>query len=167
MISQTSEYALRVVVHLASLGGKPATIQQIAKATLIPAGYLAKVLKGLSRAEIVISQRGLHGGSILARSPDELTVYEIVQSVAPLPRIRTCPLGLKAHGAKLCALHKRLDDAIAMVESAFRKSTIADLLTEQNASRPLCDTQHVASNAPVSLRAAFSKPVPLTISRKK
>lgn len=163
MISQTTEYALRVVVHLASLDGKPATIQQIAKATLIPPGYLAKVLKGLSRAQIVISQRGLHGGSILARSPDQLTVYEIVQSVSPLPRIRTCPLGLRAHGIKLCALHKRLDDAIAMVEAAFRKSTIADLLAEPNTSSPLCD----ANNAPVSRRAAFSKPVPLSISRKR
>ncbi|CAN5338410.1 Rrf2 family transcriptional regulator [soil metagenome] len=166
MISQTTEYALRVIVHLASLDGKPATIQQIAKATLIPPGYLAKVLKGLSRAGLVISQRGLHGGSILARSPSKITVYEVVQSVAPLARILTCPLGLRTHGTKLCALHRRLDDAIAMVEAAFRKSTIADLLAEPNRSSPLCDTQRVAKNGPVSRRAAFSKPVPLSISRK-
>ena len=47
MFSQTSEYALRVIVYLASLDGKPATIPRIAAATRTPEGYLAKVLRGL------------------------------------------------------------------------------------------------------------------------
>src|ERR1041385_6153773 len=67
MFSQTSEYALRVVVYLGSLGDRPATIPQIAAATRAPAGYLAKVLRNLAIRGIVRSQRGLHGGSVLAR----------------------------------------------------------------------------------------------------
>src|SRR5262245_19870972 len=126
MFSQTAEYALRIVVHLASLRGKPATMSQIAAATLIPKGYLAKVLQGLSRAGLIVSQRGLHGGSLLTRPPDELTVYDVIQSVSPLLRIRTCPLGLKSHGKRLCALHRRLDSALAVTEEAFRNSTIAE-----------------------------------------
>jgi Rrf2 family protein len=139
MISQTTEYALRVIVHLATLGGAPATTHQIAVATQIPEGYLAKVLQGLSRVGLIRSQRGLHGGSVLAKAPQEITIHDIVQSVDPIQRIRTCPLGLKSHGANLCPLHRRLDEAMARVEQAFRESTIADLLAEPNASKPLCE----------------------------
>src|SRR5688500_12800791 len=137
MFSQTSEYALRVVVYLASLGGTPATIAQIAAATRTPAGYLAKVLVSLARSGIVRSQRGLHGGSVLARPGEHLSVYDVVQAVDPIKRITTCPLGLESHGVNLCPLHYRLDQAIASVEQALRASTIAELVAEPTTSKPL------------------------------
>src|SRR3954470_11607335 len=115
MFSQTAEYALRVIVFLGTLRGAPATTKQIAAATRVPEGYLAKILQSLGRAGLVQSQRGLHGGSVLARDPAEVTIYDVVTASSPLPRIRTCPLGLPSHGTKLCAVHRRLDDALAMV----------------------------------------------------
>jgi Rrf2 family transcriptional regulator, nitric oxide-sensitive transcriptional repressor len=139
MFSQTAEYALRIVVYLASLKGAPATIRQIAGVTKVPEGYLAKVLQSLSRARILSSQRGLHGGSTLSRPAEQLSVYDVLDAVSPLPRITTCPLGLKSHGVNLCPLHRRMDDAMASVERAFRDSTIADLLAEPTTSTPLCE----------------------------
>ena len=66
-------------------------------------------------------------------------MYDVVQAVDPLQRIRTCPLGLKTHGVRLCPLHKRLDDAMKMVEDAFRKSNLAEILAEPTESTPLCE----------------------------
>jgi Rrf2 family transcriptional regulator, nitric oxide-sensitive transcriptional repressor len=139
MFSQTSEYALRVVVYLASLGGKQATISQIAAATQTPEGYLAKVLRNLALAELVRSQRGPQGGSVLARPAKAITVYDVIQAVDPIQRIKTCPLGIKGHGVNLCPLHRRLDQAIAMVEDAFRKTSIAELIGAAAGSEPLCN----------------------------
>lgn len=139
MFSQTVEYALRVVIYLASLKGAPATTRQIASVTKVPEGYLAKVLQGLSRAGLIQSQRGLHGGSVLALSPDKLSMYDVIEAVQPIQRIRTCPLSLKSHGIRLCALHKRLDDAMALVERACREATIASLLDESTGFQPLCE----------------------------
>ena len=144
MISQTAEYALRAVVFLAAQD-RPQTTQQIADATHVPAGYLSKVLQGLARARLVHSQRGLHGGFTLARPPKRLTVWEVIDVVDPIQRIRSCPLGLKAHGVRLCAMHRRLDDAMASVEKAFRRSTVAELLADPNPSKPLCDFPQVAA----------------------
>jgi Rrf2 family protein len=155
MISQTSEYTLRVVVFLGSLRGTPATARQIAAATRVPEGYLSKVLQILSRAGMVRSQRGLHGGSVLARDPAEITVFEVVEAVSPLARIRTCPLGLPSHGANLCPLHRRLDDAMEMVENAFRESSIADLLGESDGSVALSDLPNDAAAATLAAEAAF------------
>ena len=138
MFSQTVEYALRVVVYLATTGPAPAKNGTIAKATQVPPGYLYKVLQTLDKAGWVHAQRGMYGGFALARPAAEITVLDIVQTVDPLPRIRTCPLNISAHGVKLCPLHKRLDHAIAMVEQALAASTIADLLAEPTTSIPLC-----------------------------
>lgn len=141
MFSQTAEYALRAVVYLASQDDEARTTQQIATATKVPTGYLSKVMQGLGRANLVQSQRGLHGGFILTRSPDELTVLDIIQAVDPIQRIKSCPLGLEGH-INLCPLHRRLDQAMKLVEEALRKSSIAELLAEPERSRgipiPLC-----------------------------
>ncbi len=138
MISQTAEYALRAVVWLAANPEKPLTAQQIAEATRVPAGYLAKVLQGLSRAGLLHSQRGLGGGFTLARSPSSLTMWEVVQSVDPLKRIHECPLGFEAHRDTLCPLHRQLDEAIANIERSFSSCRISKLIDPNQPSSPLC-----------------------------
>jgi Rrf2 family protein len=139
MISQTSEYALRAIVWLADHDDEPQTTQGIATSTRVPAGYLSKVLQALGRAQLVQSQRGLHGGFTLARGADEITVLNVINAVDPIRRIESCPLKLESHGTHLCPLHRRIDDAIASIEQAFGDTTIAELLAEPNTSRPLCD----------------------------
>ena len=138
MLSQTVEYALRAVVHLADHAPSPRTTDQIAAATLVPEAYLSKVLQELCHAKIVQSKRGRGGGMVLTKSPSQLTILEVVNAVEPIGRIRECPLGLTAHGVRLCPLHKRLDNALAMVEDAFRQTTVAEILAEPTRSRPLC-----------------------------
>jgi Rrf2 family protein len=139
MLSQTVEYALRAVVHMANRSPDACTTEQIAKSTRVPQAYLSKVLQSLVRAGIVRSQRGLGGGMMLARSPSELSLLEVVNAVEPIVRISVCPLGLAAHGARLCPLHKRLDDAMATVEEAFASTSLADILAEPSPSVPLCE----------------------------
>lgn len=158
MFSQTSEYALRIVVYLASLGGTPATIAQTAAATRTPAGYLAKVLVSLGRGGIVVSRRGLHGGSVLARAAEDISVYDVVQAVDPIKRITTCPLGLESHGVNLCPLHRRLDAAIASVEEALRSSSIAELVAEPTPSKPLGVVPTRAASGLVPMRYLQKEP---------
>jgi Rrf2 family protein len=107
--------------------------------TRVPPAYLSKVLQTLSRSGIVQSQRGLHGGFNLAKAPTELTILEVVNSVEPIQRIRSCPLELKSHGVRLCPLHARLDNALSQVEKAFADTTLAEVLAEPSESIPLCD----------------------------
>jgi len=133
------EYALRAAVHLASRRPDPCTTDEIAAATRVPKAYLSKVLQGLGRAGVVRSRRGIGGGVTLSKDPAELTILEVVSAVEPIGRIRTCPLGLEAHGTRLCPMHRRVDDALAQVEAAFRKTTLAEILAEPSASIPLCN----------------------------
>jgi Rrf2 family protein len=138
VISQTTEYALRAVVWLAANPEKPLTAYQIAQGTRVPAGYLAKILQGLSRAGLLHSQRGMGGGFTLARSSASLTMWEVVQAVDPLKRIHNCPLGFEAHADTLCPLHEQLDDAIAMIEKTFSACKISKLIANKKGASPLC-----------------------------
>jgi Rrf2 family protein len=147
MLSQTVEYALRAVVWLAAHPQQPQTNQEIAAGTLVPSGYLAKVMQALGRGRLVTAQRGKRGGFLLARPAESISVLEVVNSVDPVRRIESCPLGIASHGKRLCPLHKRLDAAIATVEDAFRSASIAEVLAEPSKSRPLCaidGAKHVA-----------------------
>ena len=139
MFSQPVEYALRAVAHLAYSAPGARTTEQVAEAPRVPSAYLAKVLQALSRGGIVKSQRGVGGGISLARSPEEITILEVVNAVEPIQRIRSCPLGLKSHGVRLCPLHRRMDDAMATVEAAFGGTTLAEILAEPTHSPPLCE----------------------------
>jgi Rrf2 family protein len=138
MVSQTAEYALRAIVYLAGQAGEPRTTAQIAAATFVPAGYLAKVMQSLSRARVVNSQRGLYGGFTLASPPEELTIHEVVSAVDPIRRYPECPLGLASHGKRLCPLHRRLDEAAQLVEDAFRQTKVSELLADTSSRRQLC-----------------------------
>jgi Rrf2 family protein len=138
MLSQTVEYALRAVTHIALRAPEPCTTEEVAASTQVPKAYLSKVLQSLRRAGVLNSQRGVGGGMTLVKSAAELTVLDIVNAVEPIQRIHTCPLGLAAHGNQLCSLHRRIDNAIQLVEQAFASTTIAEILAEPNPSVPLC-----------------------------
>lgn len=141
MISQTVEYSLRAVATLAQNGSEPCTAKKISEITKVPGPYLSKLMQGLVRAGLVQSQRGLHGGFVLARSPETLTIWDVVDAVEPFQRIHTCPLNIRSHSATLCPLHRKLDDAMAMVETSFRETTLAELLADPESVTPLCEHQ--------------------------
>src|SRR5262245_35614367 len=122
MISQTAEYALRAVVVLGNDPDRPKTTREVARLSQVPGGYLSKVLQSLGRHGIVEAHRGLRGGYLLRRPLGELTVYDVVNAVDPLKRILHCPLRLEAHAGRLCSLHQRLDNAIAMLETYFKET---------------------------------------------
>lgn len=140
MFSQTVEYSLRAIVHLAKQPDVLQTTAQIAKATQVPAPYLSKVLQTLARDGLVTVKRGVSGGFVLGKSPDKLTIYEVVQCVDPIQRIHTCPLELSSHRKRLCSLHKKMDSALESFETAFRKTTLSQLMNSSNPSVPLCNT---------------------------
>lgn len=147
MMSQTVEYALRAIVHLAHISPSACTTEQIAGATKVPKAYLVKVLQSLIRGGLVHSQRGVGGGVSLKRKPSEISLLDVVNSVEPICRITECPLGISSHGTNLCPLHKRLDNAIAQVQEAFGGTTLAEILAEPTSSIPLCSSESVQPNA--------------------
>ncbi|MCA9013226.1 MAG: Rrf2 family transcriptional regulator [Planctomycetaceae bacterium] len=158
MFSQTVEYALRAIVTIAQNDGQPCTAKKLSAITQVPLPYLSKLMQGLVRGGLVTSQRGLHGGFLLTRSPRDLTIYDVVSVVEPIKRIVQCPLGIQSHGTILCPLHRRLDNAMAATEKNFRETTLAELLSQPGSVTPLCEEKKLISLGLGSAAGAKSKP---------
>lgn len=140
MLPKTAEYALRTIVWLARNPHAAEPADRLAQGTKVPRRYLHKVLQELVRARLVRSQSGPGGGYALAKSPTAITILDVVSSVAPLERIRQCPLGLRSH-TSLCPLHRELDKVYAATEKAFARVAIAQLLRSTDGILPLCEVK--------------------------
>lgn len=140
MLPKTAEYALRAVVWLAREPGRPASADHLAEHTKVPRRYLHKVLQDLVRAGLVCSQPGPGGGYALVGRPEKVTILDVVNAVAPLERIRSCPLALPSH-TRLCPLHRELDKVYAASEKALARVAIAHLLCSTSSIVPLCEVK--------------------------
>ncbi len=73
-------YGISAVFELACRHGQgPVRVEDIANKQNIPRNYLDQILLELKKSGITQSHRGSKGGYTLARSPDEITIWEVIQ----------------------------------------------------------------------------------------
>ncbi len=150
MLSRTAEYALRIMIYLTERKDTSATAEQIAEATLAPAGYTVKVLQQLGRAKLTKGQRGRNGGFVLSCDPTKVHLLDVVEVIDPLERITECPLGRSEHQHALCPLHKQIDEAIASLESSLSRMTLQEVVESGDGSS-LCQ-DHMQASATLSIK---------------
>jgi Rrf2 family transcriptional regulator, cysteine metabolism repressor len=81
-VSSKDEYALRAIFDLAQQRpGIPIRIAKIAERQKIPQKFLEQILSELKRGGFVESRRGADGGYRLSRSPDAITIGEVLRYV--------------------------------------------------------------------------------------
>jgi Rrf2 family protein len=61
--------------------GELAQIEHLARTESVPANFLAQILGKLRNAGLITSRRGNQGGYILARPPEEISLYDILMAV--------------------------------------------------------------------------------------
>ncbi len=81
-ITRQADYAVRAVLYLAQLGeNQRAATSQIALDQQIPPSFLAKIVSQLSVAGLLQTSRGARGGVSLARTPEEISLLEVVEAI--------------------------------------------------------------------------------------
>ena len=81
-VSTRGDYASRALLSLALHGAEtPTSVRDIAERTGLPQPYLEQILLALKGAGLVRSKRGVGGGYILARAPEDITLSQIVSAV--------------------------------------------------------------------------------------
>jgi len=81
-ISVKGEYALQAIFDLASQRrGEPIKIADIARRQRIPQKFLELILSGLKQGGFVESRRGAEGGYLLARSPESISIGEVLRYI--------------------------------------------------------------------------------------
>jgi Rrf2 family iron-sulfur cluster assembly transcriptional regulator len=82
-VSTRGDYAARALLSLALHDDHegPTSVRDIAERTGLPQPYLEQILLALKGAGLVRSKRGVGGGYVLARTPAEITLGEVVSAV--------------------------------------------------------------------------------------
>ena len=82
-VSTRGDYASRALLSLALHGdaGGPTSVRDLAERTGLPQPYLEQILLALKGAGLVRSKRGVGGGYVLARTPETITLGQIVSAV--------------------------------------------------------------------------------------
>lgn len=81
-VSTRGDYACRALLSLAMHDdGTPTSVRDIADRTALPQPYLEQILLALKGAGLVRSKRGVGGGYVLARTPAEIRLSEILAAV--------------------------------------------------------------------------------------
>ncbi|MDZ7632865.1 MAG: Rrf2 family transcriptional regulator [Gemmatimonadaceae bacterium] len=129
MLSQTSEYALRIMAFLA---GQPAEVPVPAVAmkgkVRVPANYLSKILNQLTRSGVLISTRGRTGGFRLTRPADRIVLCDVVAPFEPAGTKARCVLGRsRCSNAAPCTAHARWRELSMAREHFLSDTTVEDV----------------------------------------
>lgn len=81
-ITKQADYAVRAMVYLANLEPeKRAATSQIAEVKKIPPSFLAKIISQLSINGLINTSRGAHGGVMLSRPANRISLLEVVEAI--------------------------------------------------------------------------------------
>jgi Rrf2 family cysteine metabolism transcriptional repressor len=123
-ISVKGEYALHAIFDLAlQRFGEPIKIADIAKRQKIPQKFLELILSGLKQGGFVESRRGAEGGYLLARSPDFITVGQVMRYVEGSKT--TKPVRKQSAADPFGETWRRVDQAVSDV---IDQTTFAELV---------------------------------------
>ena len=132
-----SRYALRVLAHCAERHPALAKVATIADVTGITEQNIFKLIKTLTKAGLVQTIRGPHGGVRLAMAPSAIRVGQVIRAIEP--RFKACgPLELMMSEEPVSAVERELDRVIGRGIAAFMEkldqTSIAALVAKTSAA---------------------------------
>ncbi len=128
-ISTKIDYALRAMAELAAApDDRPVKAELIGKRQDIPQKFLLAILNELRRSHLVRSQRGQEGGYVLARSPDDITLADVMRAVeGPLANVHDESLRDITYPGAAAALKDVWKAVRSSLRSVLETTTVADL----------------------------------------
>ena len=126
-LSKLTDYAVVVLVRLAASGGVQ-TSPGVSHVTGVPEPTVAKVLKALSAAGLVASQRGARGGYQLVRPLSAISVADVIAAIDGPIAMAACVEGSSTGcDATSCQVRGRWDVVNHAVSSALAAISLADM----------------------------------------
>lgn len=127
-LAQGSGYATLALGYIASAAGKPVLVRAVAEACDLPAPYLSKIINRLSRAGLVNTQRGVHGGVVLARDATDITLRDVCVALDDPVIAKRCLLGTEeCSDERACPAHEFSTEMRTKMLDYLENTTIADI----------------------------------------
>lgn len=156
MFSTRAEYGVRVMVDLARRDSNdPVPLAEIADHEGLPLAYLEHLVARLRRAGLVDSRRGAHGGYLLARAPELITMAEVVEAlegaIAPIECISSDSDGTmhcvrELDPQRVCTTKRLWTRVRGSIVDTLERTTLAELVPQSQ----LIELESLTPNKPVA-----------------
>lgn len=134
-MSKLTDYGTVILAQLAAKRTGLSTAGELAVATHLGRPTVSKLLKALTNAGLVVSERGARGGYALARPPEAITAAEIIDALEGPVAITACSSSKGLCDLEsVCRVGTAWQRINVSIRSALQQVTLADL---QTAPEPL------------------------------
>ncbi len=133
-LSRRTDYGFLAIQHLCSAPpGAYRSAREIAAQYRIPPALIAKLLQKLASKGLVASHHGIKGGYQIARSPSEITLWEIIEALEGPVRPRKCPHASleECRGAGWCNGRHPVLAVQRKIAEVLNRTTLRDLTALQ------------------------------------
>lgn len=129
-LTWASEYAILGMLHLSRLPmGKSTLLSGISEKEDIPESFLRKIFGTLSKAGLLRSHRGPRGGFSLLRSPERISLRQIIEAVEGPIAFTECILGPNICSRQgRCPIEVRCQEIHRKLVKILEETTVADIL---------------------------------------
>jgi Rrf2 family protein len=125
---KTTEYAIRVMVHLAENLDQRLSARTLSDNLDIPYKYLGRLMSKLANAGLVDVEKGSAGGYRIINELDSIYLYQIAELVEGLEDYERCILGFpECSDENSCSLHEHWIAPREIVKNMLYKTTLLDL----------------------------------------
>jgi Rrf2 family cysteine metabolism transcriptional repressor len=155
-----AEYGVRLLIQLGRHGnGHPVSLKAMAEAENLPLAYCERIAALLKKADLVVSTRGAHGGYVLSRPAEEITMDQAVLAlegaIAPMDcflddvdgRVQCSHQGENAAACSTKLLWTRVQMGVIR---SLQRTTLAELVEFDARPSGMSVTQVTSASVPTS-----------------
>lgn len=129
-ITRETDYAIRCVQYLCKNPSDIKMVDEIASEMKIPKSFLAKILQKLTKAKIAKSFRGVKGGFILARRPEDINLLEIIEVIEGPIAMNICAVNERyCSFSDSCSVHPIWVSIKKDIEQKLRSVNFKELIS--------------------------------------
>lgn len=136
-ITRATDYAVRVMVHLAAdAEGRKTQLSELAAAVGVRENFLSKILQRLVHQGLVSSHRGTGGGFCLKVAPGKLTLLQVIEAMEGPTQLNVClGDGPTCERRTWCGVHPVWQKAQTSLAQVLSSVSIAQLAEETASNR--------------------------------
>ncbi len=129
LITKDTDYAVRAIMYISEFRGKLVTAANIQKKLNLPNPFLRKILQMLQKAGILNSVKGNKGGFTLAKSPDEISLIDLMEVFQGKITLTDCFLKkMKCPSIPHCPVRKKIKGIEKNMINELQNISIRSLL---------------------------------------
>lgn len=138
-LNQATDYGFRMVLYMSILPfGTKITGAELANALNIPNRFLLKIMRNLTKAEIMKSYRGVDGGFTLGRNSNRITLLDVVEAIEGPAFLQKClydPNSCTRGCEGVCAVREAFIDLNKEMVKSLKSVNFEDLAAREKELR--------------------------------